>query len=184
MSIPGMSGGMLSGVAGAGELPPMSIPGMSCGIGVSVVAGVLPPISIPGMSCGMGASVGAGELPDISIPGISAGMLAVGAGGLSDPKATGTTAVRMTGVEADATCCELSIRDPSTVIPATDAPTDATRIRRQRRASRADRPQLVSLIRSSVLLIVIRSNLRGVMTRALGRVHGPSLPHDLRLRTR
>jgi hypothetical protein len=117
------------------------------------------------MSCGMGASVGAGELPDISIPGISAGMLAVGAGGLSDPTATGTTAA-LSGVEADATCCEESISDPRTVIPATVAPTDATRIRRQRRASLADRLQLVSLIRSSVLLIVIRSNLRGVMTRA------------------
>src|SRR5450631_929588 len=111
-------------------------------MGASVGAGVLPPISIPGMSCGMGgASVGAGELPDISIPGISAGMLAVGAGGLSDPTATGTTAA-LSGVEADATCCEESISDPTTVIPATVAPTDATRIRRQRRASRADRLQL------------------------------------------
>jgi hypothetical protein len=95
-------------------------------------------MSIPGMSCGMGASVGAGELPDISIPGISAGMLAVGAGGLSDPTATGTTAA-LSGVAADATCCEESISDPTTVIPATVAPTDATRIRRQRRASLADR---------------------------------------------
>src|SRR5664279_5232568 len=196
MSMPGMSGGMVPGAAGAGEVPPMSIPGMSCGMGASVGAGELPDISIPGMSCGMGASVGAGELPDISIPGmscgmgvsvgagelpdisipgISAGIPAGGAGGSSDPKAAGTT-VALSGVAADATCCEVSMSDPRTVIPATVAPTDATRIR-QRRASLADRLQLVVLIRSLVLLIVIRSNLRGVMTRE-GRVYGPSLPHD------
>jgi hypothetical protein len=161
-----MSGDMVSGVAGAGELPPMSIPGMSCGIGASVGAGELPPISIPGMSCGMaGASVGAGVLPDISIPGMSAGMLAVGAGGSSDPTATVRTAA-LSGVEAEATCCDMSMSDPRTVIPATVAPTDATRIRRRRRASLADRLQLVWLIRSSVLLMVIRSSLRGVMMRA------------------
>jgi len=182
MSIPGMSGGMLSGAAGAGELPPMSIPGMSCGIGASVGAGVVPPISIPGMSCGMGASVGAGELPDISIPGISAGMLAVGAGGLSDPTATGATAV-LSGVAADATCCEVSMSNPRTVIPATVAPTDATRIRRHRRASLADRLQLVLLIRSSVLLMVISAQPSRCHDTGLSRVYGPSLPDDNRLRT-
>ena len=161
MSIPGMSGGMLSGAAGAGELPPMSI---------------------PGMSCGMGASVGAGELPDISIPGISAGMLAVGAGGLSDPTATGATAA-LSGVAADATCCEVSISDPRTVIPATVAPTDATRIRRHRRASLVDRLQLVLLIRSSVLLMVISAQPSRCHDTGLGRVYGPSLPDDNRLRT-
>src|SRR5450759_335717 len=119
MSIPGMSGGMLSGAAGAGELPPMSIPGMSCGIG---------------------ASVGAGVLPLMSIPGISAGMLAVGAGGLSDPTATGTTAA-LSGLLADASCRAVSISDPTALMPPIVAPTDATRNRRHRKASLADRLQ-------------------------------------------
>jgi hypothetical protein len=128
MSIPGISGGMSAVPLGAGELPPMSIPGMSCGIGASVGAGVLPPISIPGISAGM-LAVGAGELPDMSIPGMSIGILAgVVGGGLSDPTDTGTAAA-LSAVAPDASCCDVSIIDPRTAIPATVAPTDAILIR-------------------------------------------------------
>ncbi|HEX7536301.1 MAG TPA: hypothetical protein VF391_04785 [Dermatophilaceae bacterium] len=106
---------------------------------VGAGAGVLPPISIPGMS-GAIVAAGAGVLPPISIPGMSIGMSAgfAGAGVLTDPTLTGAAAG---GVEAEAPWCEASIIDPTTAIPATETPTDPTWIRRRHpNASRAGRP--------------------------------------------
>ena len=85
--------------------------------------------------------VGSGELPpDMSIPGMSCGIAGapVGTGGLSNPNAAGTAAA-LTGAAADASWVDVSTNDPKTVTPARVAPTDAERIRRRRRASRADR---------------------------------------------
>jgi hypothetical protein len=130
MSIPGISGDIPAGGVGVGELPDMSIPGMSAGM-LAVGAGEAPDMSIPGMSAGM-LAVGAGEAPDMSIPGMSAGMPAVGAGAPSDPTPTGT-AVVLTAVAADDSCAELSINAPKTAIPAAVVPTDTTRNRRRQR---------------------------------------------------
>jgi hypothetical protein len=88
-------------------------------------------MSIPGISAGiLTVGTGVGELPDMSIPGISAGMLAgLVAGGLSDPTRAGAATALI--VAANDSCCEVSIKDPATVIAATVAPTEATRIRRR-----------------------------------------------------
>jgi hypothetical protein len=86
--------------------------------------GELPDMSIPGISAGM-LAVGVGVLPDMSIPGMSAGMPAVlaGVGELSDPTVTGSAAA-LTTVAADDSWCEVSVNDPRTAIAAYRHDTD------------------------------------------------------------
>jgi hypothetical protein len=162
---------MLAGALGAGELPPMSIPGISAGM-LAVGAGELPDMSIPGISAGM-LAVGAGAPPDMSIPGISAAILAVGAG-VSDP--TRPTAAP-DEVAADDCWFEVSITEPMTTNAPTVAPTDPTRIQR-RHGSEPDVAEVCSLwlLTSAVLLIVISVQpLRGTV-RAWAAVTTPVFP--------
>jgi hypothetical protein len=103
MSIPGISGDIPAGGGGVGELPDMSIPGMSAGM-LAVGAGEAPDMSIPGMSAAM-LAVGAGEAPDMSIPGMSAAM--VGDGVLPDMSFPGM---------ADDVGLDVSIINPKTAL--------------------------------------------------------------------
>ncbi len=134
---------------------PPKAPSTGASGGLATATVELPDMSIPGISAGiLTVGTGVGELPDMSIPGISAGILAgLVAGGLSDPTRAGTTAALI--VAANDSCCEVSINDPATVIAATVAPTEATRIRRRRRGSPVGGLRQVSSLRSPIMRIVM-----------------------------